>query len=352
MTDELRGPTASRGRMTDAEFDALISAADAQQVAELRRSVDTAGRLSGALEESALGSVRGKRPWFAVRPVSTIRPGDHAWLAFSAESERNHVIGAFVRDAFNMNEKMVYITDAGPAQLSGVLPRHGYDLPALTRCGQLCFIPREKAYLDSRGRFDVDRMSHTIEQQANSAFDQGFRAVRMTTDLTWTLKKSERRDFKRILGCEDRLGETIFSTSMAMTICQVDRRYCTPDELDTLDKAHEIVVEPNPEFDDGVLRITRTYSPLGLRLEGEVDAARWAILTEVLGAGEAPNEPMHLDLSQLGFIDLGGLHAIARHASRLPENIPLILDNIPPQIISMIEMVGWHRLPGLVRGRL
>ncbi|MFI0405519.1 MEDS domain-containing protein [Actinomadura sp. 3N508] len=183
MTDGKSGRTASRELMADADFDALLSDADMRREAGLRRSIDTAERLSAALQKSALGPVQGERPWFTRRPVSTIRPGEHAWLAFSAEPERDRVIGAFIRDALEMNEKMVYITDSGPKQLSGVLPRHGYDLPTLTMTGHLCFIPREKACLDSRGRFDVDRMSKTLEQQAADAFDQGFRAVRMTTWL-------------------------------------------------------------------------------------------------------------------------------------------------------------------------
>ncbi len=37
-------------------------------------------------------------PWFAKRPVSAVRPGDHGWLAYTGPEERDRVIGPFVRE--------------------------------------------------------------------------------------------------------------------------------------------------------------------------------------------------------------------------------------------------------------
>ncbi|MFD0899243.1 MEDS domain-containing protein [Actinomadura sediminis] len=344
-------PATSPHRMTDTELDTVLNNAGQQLETGLRQSIDTDAHLS-----STLAGVNLKRPRKAFerltkRPVSSIRPGDHAWLAFSNKPERDRVIGAFIREAFDTNEKVVYITNGDPGQLAGVLPNYGYNLPVLTRTGQLRFIPREEACLDSRGRFDHDQMTQTLEEQVGEAFDQGYRAVRITTDLTWTLNKSAASDLTRILHSEERFSEKVFATSMAMVICQVDRRRCTQEELAALEDAHEFLVEANPEYDDGVLRITRTFAPPGLRIDGEVDAARLTILNELLKMTNFSDEPVHLDLSRLAFIDLGGLNMLAHHASQLPKHAPLILDDVSPEVMSVIEMIGWHRLPGLLVGR-
>jgi hypothetical protein len=110
--------------------------------------------------------------WFAERPVGDLRPGDHAWLAFNSNEEQNRVIGDFVFDGLNTQEKVVYVTDSKPLELPGLLSRHGIDPTPFTEVGQLRLIPPEKACQTS-GRFDPDRMLKTLNQEVSVAFDQG-----------------------------------------------------------------------------------------------------------------------------------------------------------------------------------
>ncbi|MBX6766589.1 MAG: STAS domain-containing protein, partial [Actinomadura rubrobrunea] len=100
-----------------------------------------------------------------------------------------------------------------------------------------------------------------------------------------------------------------------------------------------------------VLKIVRTFDPPGLRVEGELDAARHAAFSDRLARVSKGRLRTHLDLSRLRFVDLGGLSLLTRHASELPGGRVLVLDELPPEVEDVIEMVGWHRLPGLVRGR-
>ncbi len=289
-------------------------------------------------------------PWFAKRPVSHVRPGDHGWLAYSGPEERDRVIGPFVREGLQTNEKVVYVTDAPADRLPGLGPRGGVDLDACGRSGQLRVISRRDACLNRRGEFEPAMLVDTIGREVDAAFGEGYRAVRITTDHTWLVDRPGTPDLTRVLGCEDRVGDTVSPSTMAMAICQIDRRACPPGELAAIRAAHEVLVEVNPEFDDGVLKIIRTFDPDGLRLVGELDAARHAVFAESLARVSAARRRVHLDLSRLGFIDLGGLHLLARHAIGLPADQPLVLDDLAPDVENVIEMVGWHRLPGLVRG--
>lgn len=287
-------------------------------------------------------------PWFAERPVSAVRPGDHGWLAYSGAEERDRVIGPFVREGLQTNEKVVYVTDAPPERLPGLGPRHRIDVDAYRRAGQLRLISRRDACLDRYGGFEPARMLDTLGREVDEAFGQGFRAVRLTTDYSWLVNGSGRSDLGRMLGCEHRVGDAVSPSTMAMAVCQIDRHACPPDQLTALRDAHEVLVEVNPEFDDGILKIVRTFEPDGLRVEGELDAARHAVFAEKLAQVSAGR--VHLDLSRLGFIDLGGLNLLAQHATGLPAGEPLVLDNLAPDVENVIEMVGWHRLPGLARG--
>ncbi|MEU8802811.1 MEDS domain-containing protein [Spirillospora sp. NPDC048819] len=289
-------------------------------------------------------------PWFAKRPVSDVRPGDHGWLAYSGFEERDRVIGPFVQEALRTNEKVVYVTDAPAERLPGLGPRHRIDLDAYGRTGQLRVISRRDACLDRRGEFEPSMMLDTLAREVDEAFDQGFRAVRITTDYSWLVNRPGPPDLGRMLGCEHRVGDAVSPSTMAMAICQIDRHACPRDELNALRDTHEVLVEVNPEFDDGILKIVRTFEPDGLRVEGELDAARHAVFAEKLAQVSGDRRRVHLDLSRLGFIDLGGLHLLARHATGLPAGEPLVLDHLAPDVENVIEMVGWHRLPGLARG--
>ncbi|WP_067797183.1 MEDS domain-containing protein [Actinomadura formosensis] len=281
--------------------------------------------------------------WVAERSVGAILPGDHGWLAYSGPEERGRVIGPFVHEGLLTGEKVVYVTDTPAGRLPGL--GHRIDVHDHLRAGRLRVISREDACLDRSGAFEPARMLDTVEREIGEAFGQGFRAVRLTTDYTWLLDEPG-----RMLGCEHRLGGAVAPSTMAMAICQIDRRACPPDQLIALRDLHEVLVEVDPEFDDGVLRMVRTFAPAGLRLEGELDATRHGAVAARLAQVMARHGGVHLDLSRLGFIDLGGLDLLARLAARLPAGGTLVLDHLRPSVLSVIETVGWHRLPGLVRG--
>ncbi|MCW2914809.1 MAG: hypothetical protein JWN52_2877 [Actinomycetia bacterium] len=286
--------------------------------------------------------------WFAERPVGDLRPGDHAWLAFASGEEQSRVIGDFVFDGLNTQEKVVYVTDSRPLELPGLLTRHRIDPTPFTEVGQLRLIPLEKA-CRTRGRFDPDRMLATLNQEIEVAFDQGYRAVRLTADMGWALREPGGSDL--MLGCEQEFEAAVAPSTMTMAICQVDRSSCSPGELTALRNTHEVLVEVNPEFDDGILKITRTFAPHGLRLEGELDGARHAVFAETLSSVAVPKSKVHLDFTRLSFIDLGALNLLAIYAMRMPGGGGLVLDNLRPDVEQVIEMVGWHRLPGISRGQ-
>ncbi|HEU5159124.1 MAG TPA: MEDS domain-containing protein [Streptosporangiaceae bacterium] len=285
--------------------------------------------------------------WFARRPVRDLRPGDHAWLAFRSREEQEHVIGAFVHEGLAGTDRVVYITGACPRELPGLLTRYRTDPDPFAATGQLKIIsPREAC--DADGRFDPDRLLDAVAAEIGESFAAGYRGVRITGDMTWAVRQPG--GHQRVLGCERRMDATIAASTLAMAICQFGPHCCSPRQLDALEDTHAVIVEANPEFEDSVLRITRTFTPPGLRLEGELDAARHAAFAEALASVADVDRDVHLDLTGLRFLDLGALHLLTAFASRRRGGGRLLLDNLAPDLAAVIDTVGWHRMPGLAQG--
>ncbi|GAA4133296.1 MEDS domain-containing protein [Actinomadura keratinilytica] len=290
--------------------------------------------------------------WFTERAVGELRPGDHGWLAYRTPEEREHVIGDFVHDGLRgTEEKVVYVTDAPPERLPGVRRLAAAALADRLRRRQLRVLPLERTCLDRAGRFDPPRLADAVAREVESAFGQEFRAVRVTTELGRLPAAPGPAALTRMLSCEHLVDQAVAPSTTAMAVCQVHRAALPRAELAALRDAHEVLVAVNPEYDDGVLRLVRTFEPHGLRVEGELDAARHAVFADRLARVTALRRRAHLDLSGLRFIDVAGLSLLARHATGVPGGRGLVLDDVPPGVAELIDMVGRHRLPGLLQGR-
>jgi anti-anti-sigma regulatory factor len=293
---------------------------------------------------------RGVEPmesWYAERSVGRMLPGDHAWFSYSSEEEQEHVVGAFLRDGLLTSDKVIYITDADPRDLPGLRARGDLDPDPYLRTGQLALLPRAEACLTA-GVFDPGRMVSSLEDVLARAERERFRGVRITADLTWAVRQRSGRD--RLLDCEAGLDAAIAPSTTAMAICQVDRRSCTRDELTALKQTHEVLVAADPDFDDGVLTITRTFDPRGLRLKGELDGARHTVFAEALQSVTAHGGDVHLDVRDLRFIDLGALSMMAGAAMQMAAYGNLILDDPSPDLTEVVRLVGGPMAPWLKIG--
>jgi ABC-type transporter Mla MlaB component len=110
-------------------------------------------------------------------------------------------------------------------------------------------------------------------------------------------------------------------------------------------------------YDDGVLRITSTTDPPGLTIAGEIDESTYpGLLSALQRSADGPAE-IHFSLGGLEYCDLAGLRAIvcatgARgcegsfnglHGGRRS----VVLHEVPPQLITVLRIVGWDSTPGL-----
>jgi anti-anti-sigma regulatory factor len=279
------------------------------------------------------------------KPVGEIRPGDHAAFPFATAAEQAQVIGPFVQDGLAARQKVIYVGETGHRRLPGLGGRA--DADRFVHSGQLRVIPSGAVCL-SQGRLDPDRMLAVIGREIAEAAEQGYPAVRFTADMSWALLQPDA--YPLILACEARFTEAIADETV-MAICQLDRSRCPADQVRALTGTHRLRVTADPEFDDGVLRITRSHAPDGLRLAGELDTARQEPLLAALTAIDRGTTDAHLDFAEVRFLDLGILSLLVTYALRTSPGRRLVLDNLPPDVAGLIQTLGWRHLPGLVRGR-
>jgi anti-anti-sigma regulatory factor len=254
------------------------------------------------------------------------------------------VIGSWIQDGLRIRDKVIYVIDAEPWELPGL---YGQDLRDEVRQGLLTLIPFGDACLTA-GMFDHEKMLDTLGDEITKAEEQEFRGIRVTSEMSWAM----RQPFGdvRIDLCEREFGERVSPSVSVTAICQTDRRNCEPDQLELLSGHHEVQVVPNPDFDDPVLSITRTYSPLGLQLRGELDGARHRPFAEALHNVTANGDAVHLDLSELAFMSLGALQEMTDYVRRRGRHGRIVLDHAPEHVRSLITVVGDHRLPGIELG--
>lgn len=278
------------------------------------------------------------------RPVRELRPGDHAWLAYSGEDEQRHVVGSFVRDGLEAAHKVIYLAGSDDVDVPGL---HG----ALARPGLLTVVPLADARR-ADGRVDPGRVLAALAGEIAGAEGGDYSTIRVAADMTWALDLPD--GLTELLRCERHIERAVCPSTRVTAICQIDRRRLTADARLALAASHSTFVTPNPEFADAVLQIVRTFDPVGLSLLGELDASRHMVLDQALHAvlTASSGEEIHLDLAGLGFIDLGALNMLADVAARRSGTGPLVLDSMPVQLRTIMETVGWHMLPGLRLGSL
>lgn len=108
-------------------------------------------------------------------------------------------------------------------------------------------------------------------------------------------------------------------------------------------------------YDDGVLRITNTLDPPGLVIAGEIDESTYDGLIGALGMFAHGPDEVHVSLGGVSYCDLAGLRAIVRVTGADGETRGngdgdtrrVVLHEVPPQLATVLRIVGWDSTPGL-----
>ncbi|MGR6919532.1 STAS domain-containing protein [[Actinomadura] parvosata] len=100
---------------------------------------------------------------------------------------------------------------------------------------------------------------------------------------------------------------------------------------------------PGNDRGNSVADVLAMVHPFGLRVRGDIDRAGRPLLARALAwAVRTGKSDIHLDLSELTFIDAAGLQLIAQTAARLPPHRALVLRHAPASVPGLLALLGWR----------
>jgi len=150
-----------------------------------------------------------------------LQTGDHLCCLYASEGEHRAVLAPFMRQGLERHEKVLYIVDDHTAgQIIAYLSADGVEVKQYLQGGQLSVLSSDESYVHA-GVFDPDRMIALLRSETERAAGQGYKALRVTGEMSWALKGLPGSE--RVVEYEAKLN-TFFPGSDCLAICQYDRR--------------------------------------------------------------------------------------------------------------------------------
>ena len=274
--------------------------------------------------------------------VRQVRLGDHLCLPFTNDDERREILSSFIADGISQGERVLYFADrTEPSAIDMWLARRGVDGALAVARGQLTVRSANGA------AFDAATVVTGIHVEMHQARADGFQGLRLTGEMSWALGSPALPDY------EHGIATTVSTAGDVAAICQYDERLFDSDAMNGLVAFHTSVVRIDPLHDGRRLRVVPTFNPRGLKVIGSVDDGTVAGLVAALNEATRWPEPvLHLDLSELEFIDVAGVRAIVGLAGRLTPDRKLQIDHLKPTLRKVMTIVGWDQAPGLRLGEV
>lgn len=273
-----------------------------------------------------------------------VRYGQHACGIVGSGSERLRMVSSFVRSGLLAGDRVWCFPNGLRSEVLNRLRRDDVVDDDVLASGQLTVLPTQESalcFLDSDPAAVVDGVRRAVDD----ALDDGWNGFRMVGDLGWATRAPCCP--QHLIDFERRIGE-VLAGSPAATLCQYDRYRFDPATMVTLTGMHAAVlgsVQVSEQLTCGPLDLLAGSGRSGLRLAGELDLATRQVFTTALDEVLRGTGDLHLELSELTFIDIGGVQVILQAAERLWPGRRIILHWSPPSLrIALHLLCDTHKL--------
>jgi PAS domain S-box-containing protein len=173
--------------------------------------------------------------------------GDHLCCMYMTEEEHRNILVPFIRDGLEQGDKILYVVDARTAEtILTSLDQYGICTADHLLSGQLVIAESRETYLRD-GQFDPDKMLALLGQETDASQKQGFRALRITGEMSWALRELPGSD--RLMEYEGKLNQ-FFPLHKAIGLCQYDMRRFQPEILLDVLATHPIAVIRNTCYEN------------------------------------------------------------------------------------------------------
>jgi anti-anti-sigma regulatory factor len=269
-----------------------------------------------------------------LRPVSDLRPGDHACLVYDSFASRDELVVSFLGEGLAHGEKVIYIAD-------GAEERVREELEARARPGQLTVVDGAQAYF-AAGAFEPDRVLGDLRETIESCLTS-FPLVRAAGGPPATITSN---GWSHELSGYERRANDLFATGTFSAVCAYDVRRTPATALLRILDAHPIVffdVEP-----DARLQLERP-SHSQLKARGAIDITTLGGLVGALADAIEAGDDVEIDLEQVDFVDVAGWRLLAEAVDLLHSSGHCLrLCATPCWAPSILGILGYSQREGLV----
>jgi CRP/FNR family transcriptional regulator, nitrogen oxide reductase regulator len=166
-----------------------------------------------------------------------LRPADHIAFIYEDTIELTLFTVPFIKDGLARDERCVYIaSDLEPVEVEEALAAGGVDVTRAIERGALAVLSPQEYY--ALPPFDASRVVELTRKRMTEAISRGFTGLRITVEMTWTLKESIRDD--ALVNYESLLDEAVPGRLIVACLYRRDRFH--PAVLERLIRSHAKVV--------------------------------------------------------------------------------------------------------------
>ncbi len=173
--------------------------------------------------------------------------GDHLCLIYETAEEQLAAVVPYIQLGLERNEYCAYIVDDRTLEeVQGALISAGIDVKSAIARGQLSFLTKREAYLES-GAFDPHLMMNFLDHAVHEAVNKGYTGFRVVGEMTWGLGNECGCD--RLIEYENLLNE-FFPGSKATAICAYNKNRFSPEMIRDVLRTHPIAILGNEVCDN------------------------------------------------------------------------------------------------------
>jgi hypothetical protein len=252
------------------------------------------------------------------------------------------MLTAFAADGLRAGHKMLFLTDdPTPPALARHLTRTLPEAETAQAGDQIRVLPSRASYLPG-GAFRPDELLDTLAAEISLSQRQGYRGLRVNSDLTWAGRHVP--DGDALADYETRVN-ALFVGGQVLAVCHYD-----PCRFDTETWWRLLAAHPSAVTSDAAtvlseLRCVRSVDPPGMRIAGEADLANSAALPSLLTTIQTLPGRCHIDASGLRFADARAVDSLVNVArARHPAPTTIVCS---PHLGRMLDLLGADTVPGL-----
>jgi len=175
---------------------------------------------------------------------------DHLCLIYNTQEEQLAAAVPFILLGLEREERCIYIADDNDvATILHKMKNEGVNVDSAIKSAALAVITKEDAYL-KQGYFDPGWMIDFIKELVDKARADGFKALRVTGEMTWAL--GEEQGLDRLMEYEAKLNY-FFPQNDVLAVCQYNRSRFHPETIKKAIHTHPLVISgsmvyKNPDY--------------------------------------------------------------------------------------------------------